>query len=258
VIRVGVVGATGKMGSQVCLAIGDADDLTLAGAISRSAVGQRLGDAVGIEGPAADLILAERLDDLMAAGVEVLVDFSGAAGAPEHVEWAIAHGMHVVEGTTGFPVDPAWANAPVGVIVVPNFAVGAALMMRFAEVAARYFDAAEVIDLHHDQKADAPSGTAIATTHRIADARPGGWTAPDGDDRHPGARGAKIEGIHVHSVRLPGLLAHQEVLFGGPGETLTIRHDATDRSSFLPGVMMAIRAVVDRPGLTVGLDALLD
>jgi 4-hydroxy-tetrahydrodipicolinate reductase len=144
------------------------------------------------------------------------------------------------------------------VIVAPNFALGAALMMRFAEVAARYFDAAEVIDLHHDQKADAPSGTAIATAQRIGDARAGGWAAPQGDDRHPGARGAQIQGIRVHSVRLPGLLAHQEVIFGGPGQTLTIRHDATNRSSFLPGVMMAIRAVVDRPGLTVGLDALLD
>jgi 4-hydroxy-tetrahydrodipicolinate reductase len=258
VIRVGVVGATGKMGRQVSRAVADADDLTLAGAISRSAAGQRLGDATGIEGPAADVILAERLDEMVAADVEVLVDFSGAAGAPEHVEWAIAHGMHVVEGTTGFPVDPAWANAPVGVIVAPNFALGAALMMRFAEVAARYFDAAEVIDLHHDQKADAPSGTAIATAQRIGDARAGEWTAPGGDDRHPGARGAQIQGVRVHSVRLPGLLAHQEVIFGGPGQTLTIRHDATDRSSFLPGVLMAIRAVVDRPGLTVGLDALLD
>jgi 4-hydroxy-tetrahydrodipicolinate reductase len=258
VIRVGVVGATGKMGRQVCRAIVDADDLTLAGAISRSAAGQRLGDAIGIEGPAAEMILAERLDEMVAAEVEVLVDFSGAAGAPEHIEWGIAHGMHVVEGTTGFPVDPAWASAPVGVIVVPNFALGAALMMRFAEVAARYFDAAEVIDLHHDQKVDAPSGTAIATAQRIGDARADVWTAPDGDDRHPGARGAPIQGIRVHSVRLPGLLAHQEVIFGGPGQTLTIRHDATDRSSFLPGVVMAIRAVVDRPGLTVGLDALLD
>ena len=257
-IRVGVVGATGKMGRQVCRAVADADDLTLAGAISRSAAGQRLGDAIGIEGPAADVILAERLDEMVAFEADVLVDFSGAPGAPEHVEWAIAHGMHVVEGTTGFPVDPAWASAPVGVIVVPNFAIGAALMMRFAQIAARYFDAAEVIDLHHDQKADAPSGTAIATAQRIGDARAGVWTAPDGDDRHTGARGAQIRGIRVHSVRLPGLLAHQEVIFGGPGQTLTIRHDATDRSSFLPGVLMAIRSVVDRPGLTVGLDALLD
>ncbi len=257
-IRVGVVGATGNMGREVCRAVGDADDLMLAGAISRTAAGRRLGDAIGIEGPAADVILTERLDDMVAAGVEVLVDFSGAAHAPEHVDWAIEHGIHIVEGTTGFQVDPAWANAPVGVIVVTNFAVGAALMMRFAEVAARYFDAAEVIDLHHDQKSDAPSGTAIATAQRIGDARAGGWAAPDGDDRHPGARGAQIEGVRVHSVRLPGLLAHQEVVFGGPGQTLTIRHDATDRSSFLPGVVMAIRAVVDRPGLTVGLDTLLD
>jgi 4-hydroxy-tetrahydrodipicolinate reductase len=256
-IAVGVVGATGKMGREVCRAVADADDLTLAGAISRSAAGQRLGDVIGIEGPAADLVVVARLDDLRAAGATVLVDFSGAAYAPEHVAWAIAHGIHVVEGTTGFVIDPAWADASVGVIVVPNFAIGAALMMRFAEHAARHFDAAEVIELHHDRKADAPSGTAIATAELIGHARGGNWTAPGGDDVYPGARGAVLDGIRVHSVRLPGLVAHQQVIFGGPGETLTIRHDSTDRSSFMPGVLMAIRAAPDRPGLTVGLDALL-
>jgi 4-hydroxy-tetrahydrodipicolinate reductase len=258
VIRVGVVGATGKMGREVCRAVADAEDLVVAGAISHSAPGQRLGDAIGIDGPAADVFLVERLDDLLASNVEVLVDFSAAAYAPEHVTWAIAHGMHVVEGTTGFPIDPAWADAPVGVFVAPNFSIGAALMMRFAEQAARSFDAAEVIELHHDRKADAPSGTSIATVERIGRARAGGWTAPGGDDAHPGARGAEITGIRVHSVRLPGLLAHQEVIFGGPGETLTIRHDSTDRAAFMPGVLMAIRAVPDRPGLTFGLDTLLD
>src|SRR5262249_29379604 len=213
---------------------------------------------VGIDGPAADVVLVERLDNLLAANVEVLVDFSAAAYAPEHVAWAIAHGIHVVEGTTGFPVDPAWADAPLGVFVAPNFSIGAALMIRFAEQAARCFDAAEVIELHHDKKADAASGTSIATAERIGRARAGGWNAPGGDDAHPGARGAEVAGVRVHSVRLPGLLAHQEVIFGGPGETLTIRHDSTDRAAFMPGVLMAIRAVPGRPGLTVGLDALLD
>jgi len=258
VIRIGVVGATGKMGREVCHAVAGTEDLLIVGAISHSAPGQRLGDAIGIDGPAADVVLVERLDDLLAANVEVLVDFSAAAYAPEHVAWAIAHGIHVVEGTTGFPVDPDWADAPVGVFVAPNFSIGAALMIRFAEQAARSFDAAEVIELHHDKKADAPSGTSIATAERIGRARAGGWTAPGGDDAHPGARGAEVAEVRVHSVRLPGLLAHQEVLFGGPGETLTIRHDSTDRAAFMPGVLMAIRAVPRRPGLTVRLDALLD
>ena len=166
--------------------------------------------------------------------------------------------MHVVVGTTGFEIDEAWRDAPVGIVVAPNFAIGAVLMMRFAEQAARHFDAAEVIELHHDQKADAPSGTAIATAERIAAARAGSWAAPGGDERHPGARGADVGGIRVHGVRLPGLLAHQEVILGGPGQTLTIRHDSTSRSSFMPGVLLAIRAVGGRPGLTVGLEALLD
>jgi len=258
VIRVAVVGATGKMGREVCRAVDDADDLALVGGISRTAAGRPLGDAIGLSGPAADVVLVEHLDDLLAADVHVLVDFSGAAYAPEHVAWAIAHRMHIVEGTTGFPIDPAWADAPVAVIVVPNFAIGAALMMRFAEEAAHHLDAAEVIELHHDAKADAPSGTAIATAERIAGARAGAWTAPGGDDEHPGARGADVDGIRVHGVRLPGLLAHQEVIFGGPGQTLSIRHDSTDRSSFMPGVLLAIRSADGRPGLTVGLDPLLD
>jgi 4-hydroxy-tetrahydrodipicolinate reductase len=256
-IRVGVVGATGKMGREVCRAVDGTDDLALVGAISRSAAGRRLGDVIGLAGRAADVVLVEHLDDLLAADAQVLVDFSGAAYASEHVAWAIAHGINVVEGTTGFPIDPAWADVPVGVIVVPNFAIGAALMMRFAEEAARHLDAAEVIELHHDAKADAPSGTAFATAERIAGARGGGWTAPGGDEAHPGARGADVGGIRVHSVRLPGLVAHHEVIFGGPGQTLSIRHDSTDRSSFMPGVLLAIRAVGDRPGLTVGLDPLL-
>ena len=186
------------------------------------------------------------------------LDFTSAAFAPEHVAWGIEHGIDVVIGTTGFEIDEAWRDAPVGIVVAPNFAIGAVLMMRFAEQAARLFDAAEVIELHHDGKADAPSGTAIATAERIGAVRDGAWRAPGGDDAHPGARGAEIGGVRVHGVRLPGLLAHQEVIFGGPGQTLTIRHDSTDRTSFMPGILLAIRRVHDRPGLTVGLDAFLD
>jgi len=169
-----------------------------------------------------------------------------------------------VIGTTGISADGLeeirrlTGSANANAIVAPNFAIGAALMMRFAEQAARYFDAAEVIELHHDRKVDAPSGTAITTAQRIGAARVGAWEAPGGDGPHPGARGADVEGIRVHGIRLPGLLAHQEVIFGSPGQTLTVRHDTIDRSAFIPGVLLAIRSVADRPGLTVGLDALLD
>jgi 4-hydroxy-tetrahydrodipicolinate reductase len=256
VIRVGVVGATGKMGRELCTAVAGAPDLELVAAVSRSRAGETAAAALGIEG--SDLVLSDALRSLADASAEVLVDFTSAAYAPEHVAWGIEHGVHVVVGTTGFEIDDAWRDAPVGIVVAPNFAIGAVLMLRFAEQAARHFDAAEVIELHHDQKADAPSGTAIATAERIGAARAGTWTAPAGDERHPGARGTDIDGVRVHGVRLPGLLAHQEVIFGGPGQTLTIRHDSTARTSFLPGVLLAIRAVGDRPGLTVGLDALLD
>ena len=185
------------------------------------------------------------------------MDFTSASFAPEHVAWGIEHGVHVVEGTTGFEVDDAWRDAPVGIVIAPNFAIGAVLMMRFAEQAARFFDAAEVLELHHDQKKDAPGGTAIATARAIAAARAGTWSAPAGDDRHPGARGADVDGVRVHAVRLPGLLAHQEVILGGPGQTLTIRHDSTDRASFMPGVLLAIRWATEHPGLTIGLDPIL-
>jgi 4-hydroxy-tetrahydrodipicolinate reductase len=254
VIRVGVVGATGKMGRAACAAIVGDDQLELAAAISRSATGRRLADVIGAD---TDLVYVAALQDALDAGIDVLVDFTSAAYAPEHVTWGIANGVHVVEGTTGFAIDDAWRRAPVGIVVAPNFAIGAVLMMRFAEEAARFFDAAEVIELHHDQKRDAPGGTAIATARRIAAARAATWSAPAGDDLHPGARGADVEGIRVHAVRLPGLLAHQEVILGGTGQTLTIRHDSTDRASFMPGVLLAIRWAPEHPGLTVGLDAIL-
>jgi 4-hydroxy-tetrahydrodipicolinate reductase len=169
----------------------------------------------------------------------------------------------VVEGSTGFEIDPAWgAQDRVGVVVAPNFAIGAVLAIRFAEQAARFLPDAEVIELHHPGKLDAPSGTALTTARRIAAARAaaGAKAAPgaaDGDGLASPSRGADIEGVRVHSVRLPGLVAHEEIIFGGQGQTLSIRHDTTDRSSFMRGVLLAIKAVVDRPGLTVGLDALL-
>jgi 4-hydroxy-tetrahydrodipicolinate reductase len=261
VISVGVVGATGKMGREVCRAVVAAHDLELVAAISRGSAGSTLGDAIGIDGPDGDLTVAERLDALTEAGARVLVDFSGPAFAAEHVAWGVAHGMDVVEGSSGFTVDPGWeataTEAGVGVVIVPNFAIGAVLVERFAREAAAWFDAAEVIELHHDQKVDAPSGTALSTARAIATARDGAWAAPGGDAAYPGARGADVDGVRVHSVRLPGLLAHEEVVFGGPGQTLSLRHDSTDRASFLPGILLAIRAVGDRPGLTLGLEPLL-
>jgi len=258
VTRVGVVGATGKMGREVCRAVVLADDLTLDGAVSRTAPGQLVADVLALP-EAGDLRYTDTLASLLEARIEVLVDFTNASFAPEHIAWGIEHGVHVVVGTTGFPIDDAWRAAPVGIVIGPNFSIGAVLMQRFAAAAAPHLDAAEIVELHHDGKADAPSGTALATARGIAAARPGPpRPAPGGDDDHPGARGTDVEGVRVHSVRLPGLVAHQEVLFGGSGETLTIRHDTTDRAAFMPGVLLAIRAVASRPGLTVGLDPLLD
>lgn len=257
-IRVGVVGATGRMGREVCRAVAADPDLALVAAVSHSSPGASLADAIGLDGEAGALVLAEHLDQLRDAGAEVLVDFTAPANASDHVAWGIANGVHVVVGTTGFEIDEGWREAPVGVVVAANFAIGAVLLMRFAEQAARHLPSAEVIELHHDGKADAPSGTALLTARRIGAARKIGTTAPGGDDAFPGARGADVGGVRVHSVRLPGLVAHEEVIFGGQGQTLTLRHDSTDRTSFMPGVLLAIKAAPTRPGLTVGLEPLLE
>ena len=256
-IHVGVVGATGRMGREVCRAVAADPDLSLVAAVSHSAAGSTLADVMGLDGPAGSVLLREHLDDIGDAGLEVLVDFTAAAYAPDHVAWGIANGVHVVVGTTGFEIEESWRDATISVIVAPNFAIGAVLLMRFAEQAARHLPSAEVIELHHDRKVDAPSGTALLTARRIAAARSEPQESPAGDDAHPGARGADVEGVRVHSVRLPGLVAHEEVVFGGPGQTLTLRHDSTDRTSFMPGVLLAIKAAPGRPGLTVDLDELL-
>lgn len=256
-IRVGVVGATGRMGREVCSAVAADPDLALVAAVSRSAPGATLADAIGLEGDAGSLVLVRHLDEIREAVPEVLVDFTAAAHAPDHIAWGLANGVHVVVGTTGFEIDEAWRGAPVGVIVAPNFAIGAVLLMRFAEQAARILPSAEVIELHHDGKRDAPSGTALLTARRIAAARGEVPASPGGDVDHSGARGVDVDGVRVHSVRLPGLIAHEEVIFGGQGQTLTLRHDSTDRTSFMPGVMLAIKAAPTRPGLTVGLEPLL-
>ena len=254
-IRVGVLGATGKVGAEVCRAVHADADLELVAGISRSKAGEPASSALGLEG--SDVVLAEDLDAFVEAKVQVAVDFTSGSFAPEHVAWAIEHGVHIVVGTTGFDVDGAWRSAPVGVVVAPNFAIGAVLMQRFAAQAAKHLPAAEIIELHHDGKADAPSGTAAATADAIGAARPEAWSGPSAESVS-GVRGGDRSGVRIHSIRLPGLVAHQEVIFGGQGQTLTIRHDSMDRTSFVPGVLTAIRWVPTHPGLTVGLDAILE
>jgi 4-hydroxy-tetrahydrodipicolinate reductase len=206
-----------------------------------------------------DSMLAGSLDALTEAGAEVVVEFTRSEAAAANIEWCVGHGLHVVTGTTGFEPSSAWAEQrDVGVFMAANFAIGAVLMMRFAEEAARHLPDVEIVELHHADKPDAPSGTSIATARRLAAARGPRPVAPEASaERLPGARGADVDGVRVHSVRLPGLVAHQEVILGGLGQTLTIRHDSTSHGSFMPGVLMAVKAVPSRPGLTVGLDALL-
>jgi 4-hydroxy-tetrahydrodipicolinate reductase len=243
---VAVLGADGKMGATVCDAVRAATDLELVGSFD-----------VGYSH-----------DDLASSGAQVVVDFTTPAAVMVNIEACIGQGKHVVVGTTGFDIDrlatvELWLRAApkVGVVIAPNFGIGAVLMMAFAEKAARYFESAEVIELHHPFKVDAPSGTSRHTAERIAAAWRDAGLAPMPDATTSGldgARGADVDGVHVHSVRLGGLVAHQEVLFGGHGETLTLRHDSLDRFSFMPGVLLAVRSIAARPGLTVGLESLLD
>jgi 4-hydroxy-tetrahydrodipicolinate reductase len=243
-IKVGILGAKGRMGSAVAAAVAGSDGMEVT--------------AGADEGDARDPL----------AGCDVVVDFTHPGAVMDNLRWCVGHGLDTVVGTSGFDgsrlaqVREWLAAAPgVRVLVVPNFSVGAVLMMRFAEQAARFFPAAEIVELHHAGKADAPSGTAARTAAQISEARAAAGLGPSPDatvTAADGARGAQIAGVRVHSVRLTGLVAHQEVLFGGPGETLTIRHDSLDRESFMPGVVLAIREVGSLPpGLTVGLDSLL-
>lgn len=243
-IKVAVVGAQGRMGQAAVEAIGACDDLQLVAATD-----------IGAPATAA-----------VDAGADVMVDFTTPDAVMATLEACIAGGVHCVVGTTGFTSDRleqvrSWcAQSPgVGVLVAPNFGIGAVLMMRFAALAAPYFESVEVIELHHPDKVDAPSGTAVHTAQAIAVARAGLPKPPDATaHERPGARGADVDGVRVHSIRSRGLVAHQEVILGGLGETLTIRHDSLDRSSFMPGVLLGVRQVGRHPGLTVGLDRFLD
>lgn len=266
-LAVGVLGAAGRMGTEVCRAVADADDLELVAAVDPGAAGRSLAQLVGPGAP--DLPVAAAVEALAAAGVEVVVDFSHAAAARVNLPWCAGHGIHAVVGTTGLDAGDLatlgrlFDGHPANAVVAPNFAVGAVLLMRFCELAAPVMDGVEVIELHHDAKRDAPSGTALHTAERIAAARRSAGSGPlspdpTTDEVLPGARGGVgPDGIRVHSVRLPGLVAHQEVIFGAAGQSLSLRHDAYDRRSFMPGVLRAVREVPGRPGLTVGLDALL-
>ena len=265
-MRVGVVGAGGKMGIEVCRAISAHDDLDLVAAVDPARSGEELADLCGAGGPA--VTVSTELGVLTEAAVEVVVDFTRLEAARKTLAFCADAGIHAVVGTTGFTEEDLATLirrfvGPPNCVVAPNFAIGAVLMMRFAELAAPWFEGAEIIELHHDGKLDAPSGTARATAERIAAAR----RAADLGDFPPdrtvteaveGARGGEGPArVRLHSVRLPGLVAHQEVILGSVGQSLTIRHDSYDRSSFMDGVILAVRSVPDRPGVTSGLEPLL-
>ncbi|NLY52989.1 MAG: 4-hydroxy-tetrahydrodipicolinate reductase [Firmicutes bacterium] len=270
-IKVVVNGAAGKMGREVVKAVTQAADLTLVGACDQADAGEDAGLVAGI-GPLGIKIETNLEELLQHTGAEVMVDFTEPGSVVHNVHTAIRAGVHGVVGTTGLSqadledIDRTASAKGVGVLVAPNFAIGACLMMRFAEEAARWFPHVEIIELHHDQKKDAPSGTALKTGQMIAKVRENQGLAQGQQHRSqsgeeweslPGARGGKLEGIHIHSVRLPGFVAHQEVIFGLPGQTLTLRHDSTSRESFMPGVLMGIRRVKEIKGLMYGLDKLL-
>jgi 4-hydroxy-tetrahydrodipicolinate reductase len=251
-IKVGVVGAGGRMGRAVCIAVTLDSDLELVAAIDPHSVGETR-HGVTITGD---------LRSLSDSGCDVVVDFTNAAAARITIPWLAMHGVHAVVGTTGlsdadiagFRSEFSGSNC----VIVANFAISAVLMMRFAELAAPYFDSAEIIELHHEGKIDAPSGTAIATAQRMADAS-NEWTPdPTQHEAYEGARGGEgPAGIRVHSVRMRGLVAHQEVILGAHGQTLTIRQDSYDAVSYMPGVILACKHIADHPGLTLGLDAML-
>ena len=244
-IRVGVLGARGRMGQQVCQAVDASEDLDLVAMVDAG----------------------DWLFSVADAGAQVLVDFTHPDVVMDNVRFAVDQGIHAVVGTTGFTSERldtirTWlADVPeLGVLVAPNFGIGAVLSMKFAQLAARFYDSAEVIELHHPEKVDAPSGTAARTAELIAQARADAGLGPMPDATKQsldGARGADVDGVRVHALRVAGMVAHQEIVFGGTGETLTIRHDSLNRSSFMPGVLLAIRETPTRPGLTVGIEALL-
>jgi len=263
-LRVGVFGAAGRMGTATCAAVLAETDLELVLAVDPVAAGRPLDEVAGVRG--SGLTVAAAPEE--AAGAEVMVDFTVAKAARDNLRWCAHHGVHAVCGTTGFEAADleclrSWFSGDAHAIVAPNFSIGAALMMRCAELCAPFVAGAEIIELHHDRKRDAPSGTSLETVRRMQAARDaagtGDWAAdPTEAEMVPGVRGGRAPGgLHVHSVRLPGFVAHQEVIFGLRGETLSVRHDSLDRASFMPGVLLAVRCVAASEGLTVGLGSML-
>jgi 4-hydroxy-tetrahydrodipicolinate reductase len=246
-IRVGVIGAHGRMGSEAVKAVEAADDLELVAALGRR---------------------TDTLETLTDAGAQVAIELTHPDSVMANLEFCVRAGIHAVVGTTGWTDERlatlnGWlARSPgTGVLIAPNFGIGAVLTMRFAQQAARFFESVEVVELHHPNKADAPSGTAVRTAQLIAEARRAAGCAPQPDATSTaldGARGADVDGVPVHAVRLRGLVAHQEVLFGDAGEVFTIRHDSMNRESFMPGVLLGVRRVVSAPGLTFGLEHFMD
>jgi 4-hydroxy-tetrahydrodipicolinate reductase len=245
-MKVGVLGARGKVGAEVCRAVEAAEDMELVAALSRG----------------------DQLETLAETGAQVAVELTTPDSVMANLEYCVGHGIHGVVGTTGWDDDRlgrlrGWLDASpgTGVLIAPNFGIGAVLTMRFARQAARFFESAEVVELHHPNKADAPSGTAVRTAQLIADARreAGLEEQPDATTTAlDGARGADVDGVPVHAVRLRGLVAHQEVLFGDEGEIFTLRHDSMNRGSFMPGVLLGIRRIGGAPGLTFGLEHFMD
>ncbi|MET9401537.1 4-hydroxy-tetrahydrodipicolinate reductase [Kitasatospora sp. NPDC002965] len=245
-LRVAVIGAKGRIGSEAVKAVEAAPDLELVATLGRGS----------------------ELSELTDAGVQVAVELTHPDSVMDNLDYCLQHGIHVVTGTTGWTderlatVRGRLDGAPeLGLLIAPNFSIGAVLGMKFAQTAARYFESVEVVELHHDRKADAPSGTATRTAQLIAAARAEAGRPPQQDPTThglPGARGADVDGVPVHAVRLRGLLAHQQVMFGDTGETLTIRHDSLHHSSFMPGILLGVRKVVETPGLTLGLEHFLD
>ncbi|MEU6932274.1 4-hydroxy-tetrahydrodipicolinate reductase [Streptomyces sp. NPDC046385] len=245
-LRVAVLGAQGRIGSEAVRAVQAAEDMELVAALGRG----------------------DKLETLVEADAQVVVELTTPSSVMENLDFCVRHGIHAVVGTTGWNEERlaqlnGWlaATPGTGVLIAPNFSIGAVLTMKFAQIAAPYFESVEVVELHHPHKVDAPSGTATRTAQLIAAARAeaGLGAQPDGTTSGlPGARGADVDGVPVHAVRLMGLLAHQEVLLGGEGETLTIRHDSLHHSSFMPGILLGARRVVSTPGLTFGLEHFLD
>ncbi len=266
--RVGVLGAGGRMDRSVCRAVEGDPALELVAAVDPGHAGRLVSELCGPGAPG--LQVSGEVDELSRAGAEVAVDFTVASSALGNARWCAEHGVHCVVGTSGLgradleDLAARFTGSKANCVIAPNFAIGAVLMMRFAALAAPYVDGAEIVELHHDAKRDAPSGTALRTAELMDEARRHAglpsWPAdPTTDATIAGTRGGVSGGgLHIHSVRLPGLLAHQEVVLGAAGQSLTIRHDSYDRSSFMPGVLVAVKAVASRPGLTVGLENLLD